>query len=27
MHRRERDILRAGRRRVPERLWAGLLHG
>lgn len=26
MHRRERDILSAGRRRLPARLWKGLLH-
>ena len=27
MHRRERDILASGVRRVPARLWKGLLHG
>jgi probable rRNA maturation factor len=26
MHRRERDILSSTGRRVPDRLWAGLLH-
>jgi ssRNA-specific RNase YbeY (16S rRNA maturation enzyme) len=27
MHRRERAILARGRRRIPARLWTGLLRG